>query len=338
MGEVGPAEQERSVMSIGNDSRRVLLQEAVRAALPELETVIGWAQGYDLLHTTPVFLRDAESVAKLIWNPFCAQNLTGYLVKTPPLQPTEKGKRIGICVKGCDSRSLVALLQEQFVARESLYVVGIPCQGVVDWRRLRRQVSDVRFTSGRLEGGLLLLESDQGPQRIELEEVLARKCLRCAYPNPLLHDILIGERVTPRVTIADAYAKVSALEQLPVSERLAFWRSELDRCLRCYACRNACPLCVCQDRCIAETREPKWLTQYLTLSEKFFFHFLHAVHLAGRCTECGECERVCPMEIPVTLMKEKLGQIVRELLGYEAGLDPEAAPPLLTFSPEEKGL
>jgi formate dehydrogenase subunit beta len=326
------------VTNVENEPQSLSLWESVRAVLPELEAVIGWSRGFELLHTTPAFVRDAASVEKLIWNPFCAQNLTGYLVKTPAIQSADKGKRIGICVKGCDSRSLVALIQEKFLQRDSLYVLGIPCGGVVDWRRIRRKFPHARLESATIVDAYLLLEGDIGPQRLKLEEVLARKCLRCAYPNPLLHDVMLGEPVTPRVTIAEAYAQVAAMEQLPLPERLAFWRSELDRCLRCYACRNACPLCICQDRCIAETREPKWLTQYLTLSEKFLFHFLHSVHLAGRCTECGECERVCPMDIPVTLMKEKLGQIVRELLHYEAGIDPEAAPPLLTFSPEEKGI
>ena len=66
--------------------------------------------------------------------------------------------------------------------------------------------------------------------------------------------------------------------------------------MRCYACRNACPLCVCQERCIAETLDPKWLTQRMGIPEKFLFHFVHAMHLAGRCTECGECEHVTTME------------------------------------------
>jgi L-lactate utilization protein LutB len=74
------------------------------------------------------------------------------------------------------------------------------------------------------------------------------------------------------------------------------------------------------------------------IPEKFLFHFIHAMHLAGRCTECGECERVCPMEIPVTLMKEKLNKIMEEMLGYVAGLDPTAIPPLLTFNPSETGV
>ncbi len=320
------------------ESQSRLLIERVQAVLPELEVVIGWTQGFDLLHTAPVFVRDAASVEKLIWSPFCAQNLTGYLAKTPAIQTTDKTKKIGICVKGCDSRSLIALVQEKFVQRDSLYILGIPCEGVVDWRRVRRQFPLAQFGSARIADGHLLLEGGSESHRLKLEEVLARRCLRCAYPNPLVHDVLIGEPVTPRVTVAEAYQEVAALEQLPLAERLDFWRTELDRCLRCYACRNACPLCVCQDRCIAETREPKWLSQYVNVSEKFLFHFIHALHLAGRCTECGECERVCPMEIPVTLMKEKLSRIVTELLGYEAGIDPEASPPLLTFSPEEKGI
>jgi formate dehydrogenase subunit beta len=184
----------------------------------------------------------------------------------------------------------------------------------------------------------LVIEDSRGVHRLALEKVLARKCLRCRYPNPILYDALIGEPVTPEISSEDGYRDVEAIERLSLEERLGFWQKELDRCMRCYACRNACPLCVCQERCIAETRNPKWLTQRMNVSEKLLFHFIHALHLAGRCTECGECERVCPMEIPVTLMKEKLGQITRDLLGYEAGLDPEALPPLLTFDPSETGI
>jgi formate dehydrogenase (coenzyme F420) beta subunit len=315
-----------------------LLHEQVQAVLPELETVIGWTQGYDLLHTTPVFVRDAKSISKLIWNPFCSQNLTGYLVKTPAVQPADKAKKIGVCVKGCDSRSLVALIQEKFVSRDSVYILGFPCHGVIDWHRVMLKVPDTGIRAATVEDGQLILEYTGGPQRLELADVLARKCLRCVYPNPVIHDTLIGKPATPRATVENAYRDVEGLEQRSLAERLDFWRSELERCMRCYACRNACPLCVCQERCIAETREPKWLTQYMSISEKYLFHFIHALHLAGRCTECGECERVCPMEIPVTLMKEELSKIIRELLGYEAGVNLEAVPPLLTFTPDETSI
>ncbi|MFZ0932288.1 MAG: 4Fe-4S dicluster domain-containing protein [Syntrophobacteraceae bacterium] len=314
------------------------LHKLVEEALPELDTMIGWAAGEDPLRTTPVFIRGAKSIPRLILSPFCAQNLTGYLVKPPALKPADKHKKIGICVKGCDSRSLVALIQEKFLTRDSLHIFGIPCRGTVDWRRVMRQVPLRHVRSARVEDNHLIVDDAGGTHKLNLENVLARKCLQCRYPNPVVCDVLVGEAAVSGITPEDIYRNVDALEKRPLEERLAFWQSELDRCMRCYACRNACPLCVCQDRCIAETRDPKWLTQRMGMPEKFLFHFIHAMHLAGRCTECGECERVCPMEIPVTLMKEKLNKVVEEMLGYVAGLDPAPIPPLLTFNPDETGI
>ena len=312
------------------------LRELVEESFEDLSVVIGWGEGFDPLHATPVFIKERESLGKLLWSPMCAQNLSGFLVKPPALKA--EGKKIGICVKGCDSRSLVALLQEKFISRESLHIFGLPCRGTIDWRRVMKKEPLFGVKSARVDGERLVVEDSRGSRELELKEVLFRKCLRCLHPNPVIYDVLVGEPVSSRISPAELYRDVEELEEKSLQERLSFWQSELDRCLRCYACRNACPLCVCQERCIAETRDPKWLTQYMGISEKYLFHFIHSLHLAGRCTECGECERVCPMEIPVGLMKEKLGRSARDLLGFEAGLDPGGVPPLLTFDPGETGI
>lgn len=314
------------------------LREVVEAHWPHLELMIGWGPAHDAHLSRPLFVRDPEAIAGLIWNPFCSQNLTAYLVKTAAALVEDKTRKVGICVRGCDSRSLVALIQEKLILRDQLFIVGLPCSGTVDWRRLSRHTSLSALRSVRLEGDVLLVEENRGLRKLDPDQYLARRCLRCVHPNPVLHDVLIGGPVTARAAPESAYRDVEEIDRLPLDERFALWQGELDRCIRCYACRNACPLCICQDRCIAETRDPRWLTQYMGLPEKFLFHFIHALHLAGRCTECGECERVCPMEIPITLMKEKLGQIVRDLMGYEAGIDPAAMPPLLTFNPAETGI
>lgn len=320
------------------DAMTEQLRLRVKEAFPAVETVIGWGAGFDPVHTMPLFIRSPDAADRLVWGPFCTQNLTGYLVKPPRVQPADPSGKIGICVKGCDSRSLVALLQEKFIDRDRLFIFGIPCRGTVDWRRVMRRavVADVR--GSRIERDRLIVTDRTTTHAFPLEEVLARRCLRCRHPNPVVFDVMVGEPVEPRATDQNAWRDVEALEGRTLADRLAFWQSELNRCMRCYACRNACPLCVCQDRCIVETRDPKWLTQRMGTAEKFLFHCIHAQHLAGRCTECGECERVCPMEIPVTLMKEKLNRTLKELLHYEAGLDPEAVPPLLTFDPGETGL
>jgi len=112
----------------------------------------------------------------------------------------------------------------------------------------------------------------------------------------------------------------------------------MERCIRCYACRSACPMCVCRDHCVSESRDPAWLTREDTVTQKMFFQLIHAQHLAGRCTGCGECQRACPMSIPVFALKQQFGRIMKKTFGYSAGLDLSATPPLLGYLVEEENI
>ncbi|MFQ5901687.1 MAG: 4Fe-4S dicluster domain-containing protein, partial [Thermodesulfobacteriota bacterium] len=111
---------------------------------------------------------------------------------------------------------------------------------------------------------------------------------------------------------------------------------EMSRCIRCYACRNVCPTCYCMHQCIAQTRKPNWMSQNTGTVEKKFFQIIRAIHNAGRCTDCGECQRVCPMGIPINLINKKLGKEVLELFSYTTGIDVEEKPPLMTFREVEE--
>ncbi|MDL2316058.1 4Fe-4S dicluster domain-containing protein [Desulfovibrio sp. OttesenSCG-928-A18] len=307
------------------------LQAAVKAALPELDCIIGWGPGPDALRDAPLFLRDAADADVLRAGFFSVNNPALFL-------PEYKGRKIGVLVKGCDARSVGQLLLEGLVRREDLFVIGFPCSGVIDAGKAAALIAD-RCEAGELrsvreQGDSIVLEGPDGAFSLAKKDVRADKCERCLFPNAMDADLFVGEKRAPFAEL-DEYADLAAFEQAPLEERMAFWEKEMSRCIRCYACRDACPLCVCRDQCVAVARDPHWLSQADGIRDKLFFQIIHASHLAGRCTGCGECERACPMGIPVLLLKRALSRRVETLFAYRAGIDMQGRPPLLTFSLEE---
>ena len=245
----------------------------------------------------PAFIHDPRDADRLIWDERCTQNLAVYLRQFQShLRRGEDPPNVGILVKPCDSRALNVLLNEEQVDRDRTYVVGLTCDGV--------------RTDGQPEA----------------------RCQRCSERGPLVYNILLGDM--PKAIGQEDYADVSRLEAMSVGDRLAFWTSEFDRCIRCYACREACPLCYCTE-CVAEQLDPLWLSIAIDLPQKRFFHVMRAYHLAGRCVGCNACEEACPMGIPISLLNRKLAKEVEALFGYRPGHD-SAPPPLTTFRKDEE--
>ncbi len=304
------------------------LKEQISAALPELDMVIGWEQGFDPLHHAPLFMRRPEDVERLQVGLLSVHNTATYL-------PGLKKKKVGVVVKGCDSRAVNQLAQEGLITRENVIVFGFPCEGVLDLTKMRRSLGEIGRVQGvEADAEVVRVTMDDKQNEIALRDVLADKCLRCRYPNALTHDHFAGKPREPHAS-TDDFADVQAFEAMSVEERFTHWQQEMQRCIRCYACRNACPMCVCRDHCVAQSRDPHWVTQEDEVREKWMFQVIHAMHLAGRCVECGECQRACPVDIPILALKRKLNREIRGLFDYEAGVDPAAIPPLLSFQVEE---
>lgn len=132
------------------------------------------------------------------------------------------------------------------------------------------------------------------------------------------------------------FDKVSELEAMTPDQRFAFWQNELSRCIRCNACRNVCPACSCE-LCVFDNPNSGISQKAAADSfEEKMFHIIRAFHVAGRCTDCGECSRVCPQNIPLHLLNRKYIKDINEIYGdYQAGEDLETRAPLNTFKTDD---
>jgi len=311
-------------------SRLEELKTAVRKALPDLDVVIAWAAGPNSLEHTPLFITSEAEIDLMTWDPRCSQNLAGYL-------PGLRGKKVGIVAKGCDARSITELLQEKLIDRGQLTIFGLHCQGAADPEKIRAVAGcGNEVESAEIADGKLTIVSRKGTCAIGLENGLLAKCFRCTGADAQPCDQFIGEHGAPPALTDAPETALDRLEAMGMEERFRFWEEQMSQCIRCYACRSACPLCVCQDHCAAQSREPHWVDQTDHPREKLMFQAMHALHTAGRCTECGECERACPVGLPIMTMKLALNRQIKTLFDYEAGIDPEKTPPLFQFRETEE--
>ncbi|HHX87174.1 MAG TPA: hypothetical protein GX693_03220 [Firmicutes bacterium] len=294
-----------------------------------IDLLLGWEKGHYWWQSRPLFARNSDDLQRLTWDSFCAANLSIYLQ-----EELKENKKVGLLLKGCDARALNRLVQDRMVDRERVVAYGLPCPGILDYQLLIQQAGASLTGIEIEEQNSQVIFKGSSEKSLDREDLLLEKCRRCLYPDPVVYDQLLLPLVGTRQAQL-RFQEVSSLEQATVEERFAYWSKQFERCLRCYACRQACPCCSCRE-CFVEQEQPRWLGKAAQLSENFIYHLTRSYHGAGRCIECGECQRVCPVGLPLLELSSKLVKDINELYGeYDAGLDPEQEPPLLTYRPDD---
>jgi formate dehydrogenase (coenzyme F420) beta subunit len=144
---------------------------------------------------------------------------------------------------------------------------------------------------------------------------------------------LIGsmKKVAPATAGEALFEKI---EKMSPQERFAFWQEEFSKCIKCYACRQACPMCYCR-RCIVDSNQPQWINTSSHLLGNFEWNVVRAFHLSGRCVECGNCDRACPVNIPLRLINRKMAQEVLESFDHFAGSSKTQEPVLASFKKDD---
>ena len=290
--------------------------------------VLGWKKGEFDYDVTPAVFADARALKDFVFDDFCGANFSKYLIKE-----TDKEGKVLVFLKPCDTYSFNQLLTEHRFDREKVYAVGIPCDGMIDVAKVKALAGD----------GILSIKSDadvavetlyDGTKTLAKNDVLAERCVNCKSKKHVAYDELLGEE--GQVLDSKRFDQVAELEAMTPDERYAFWQNELSKCIRCNACRDVCPACTCE-KCVfgnpnsgVENKAPA------DSFEEKMFHIIRAFHVAGRCTDCGECSRVCPQNIPLHLLNRKFIKDINAFYGdYQAGAEVGSRAPLTNYTKED---
>ena len=306
----------------------VKMLERAKALLEsgEVARVVGWKKGEFYFDAEPATFETVESLNEFVYNSFCGANLSKYLIKIG-----KKEGKTAIFLKPCDTYSLNQLIKEHRVDREKIYAIAIECLGKLDIEKIKANGVSSVIEASETATDVTVKTLYGEDVTLSKADVKLEKCMACNKTHQIKdEEIIINERVA---TDVDRFAMVKKLEAMTEDERFAFWKEQLSKCIRCNACRNVCPACSCV-KCVFDNPNSGIAAKANdTTFEEQMFHIIRAFHVSGRCTDCGECSRVCPQNIPLHLLNRKFIKDIDTFYGeFQAGEESEGKTPLTSYT------
>jgi ferredoxin len=235
----------------------------------KIDVFVGYRQNLSDDNQVPCLVTDPAEISSLVFTEKSVFNLSNYLK-----YDHTRNKRVGLVVKGCDSRALNLMLTESQVKRENVYIVGICCEGVLN---------------------------EKGEK--------AQNCTECIMPDAVVYDELLGTPTGKKEYVINV--DIKELAQKSLTERADYFEDIFENCIRCNACRHSCPLCYCAKCCIDQETSSLYHGAN-TPSSAMHALMTWSLHLAGRCIDCRNCEKACPSHLPLHLLHKQNEMVIYE--------------------------
>lgn len=286
----------------------------------EISLLLGYGPGRNEYTTVPMVFKRLEDFNKLKLNHFCNHNLVTYLIELAK----EPASKLAIMVKPCDGKSLVELQRENQFRKDNVVIISLPCEGIIDLKKVRalQKENTESIRNITIEADKATIGFAERNITVDLLDIVSNKCLECELKTSPIYDELLGEANPPATKQPKGNAKM-ALED--GEQQREYWLQQYESCIRCGACRKVCPMCYCET-CVFEQPKSAILEQQASKKDNGIFLMGRAMHLAGRCTNCGRCSEVCPVSIDHDGINKPLAQYVLDTFEIKAGEQNDKAP------------
>jgi len=284
------------LQNFAEQEQRIRLISKELLSSSKVGVVIGFRKDDEGGSPIPLFARTPEQADKLIWTDYCWRSLAPYFKRFD-------GK-MAVVAKSCDARALLNLIAENQLVRENIIIIGVEC------------------------GGMLNQDGE-----------LALGCVGCTSSVPPIFDYPVaadgGKDFIGLPNPQSPYSQDGQIEQSSNDERQKRFLKEIDKCILCYSCRQACPGCYCEV-CFVDRKMTNWHQRDVETGNKVAFHLTRAMHLAGRCVSCGACENVCASGVSLKYIYDEINSFIEEEYGFRSGVDLDAPSAMNDFSQTDR--